>query len=98
MESQIQVILVGEAGIHPKRLLIQQNRKNIMKNIRYIFGVILMVLPMTMQAAVVGPGPKPVKKAVVKPKPVKKAVIKPGPSPVRKAVKPGPSPVKRAIR
>ena len=57
-----------------------------------------MILPMINQAAVVGPGPKPVKKSVVKPKPVKKAVVKPGPSPVKKIVKPGPSPVKRAIR
>ena len=75
-----------------------------MKNKRYILSVLLMILPMTIHAAVVGPGPKPVKKSVVKPKPVKKAV-KPGPSPVKKAVKPGrkvvkpgPSPVKRAIK
>ena len=67
-----------------------------MKNIRYTLVAFLMVLPMTTSAAVVGPGPKPVKKAVVKPKPVKKAVT---PAPVKKAVvKPGPSPVKRAIR
>ena len=42
---------------------------------------------MTNLAAVVGPGPKPVKKAVVKPKPVKKAVVKPGPSPVKRAIR-----------
>ena len=68
-----------------------------MKNKRYILVAFLMLLPiMTASAAVVGPGPKPVKKAVVKPTPVHRAVT---PAPVKKAVvKPGPSPVKRAIR
>ena len=58
-----------------------------MKNKRYIIGAFLIILPMTNLAAVVGPGPKPVKKAVVKPKPVKKAVVKPGPSPVKRAIR-----------
>ena len=68
-----------------------------MKNKRYILVAFLIILPITTSAAVIGPGPKPVKKAaVVKPKPVKKAVT---PAPVKKAVvKPGPSPVKRAVR
>ena len=67
-----------------------------MKNSHYILGVLMIILPMTTSAKVVGPGPKPVKRAVVKPKPVKKAVT---PAPVKRSViKPGPSPVKRAVR